>query len=162
MTTEEYQRRRNNIAVSGMPSDTVVELKNGRVIKIRHRPMPDYGWVATHEDITDQKRAEEALAEQSRRFEAALHNMPHGLSMFNGEERLIVCNRRYAQMYRLPDRLAAPGTTLAALTEFRVSSGQGCSVSPTGSGAPPRSTGAWAILVALIAARKRLRRRATA
>ena len=40
--------------------------------------MADNGWVATHEDITDQKRAEEALAEQSRRFEAALHNMPHG------------------------------------------------------------------------------------
>jgi diguanylate cyclase (GGDEF)-like protein len=125
MTTEEYHRWRNSIAVSAEPSDTIVELKNGRVIKIRHRPMTDNGWVATHEDITDQKRAEEALAEQSRRFEAALHNMPHGLSMFNGEQRLIVCNRRYAEMYRLPERLAAPGTTLAALTEFRASSGQG-------------------------------------
>jgi diguanylate cyclase (GGDEF)-like protein len=125
MTPDEYHRWRNSLVVSAVASETVAELKNGRVIKIRHQPMADNGWVATHEDITDQKRAEEALAEQSRRFEAALHNMPHGLSMFNGEERLIVCNRRYAEMYRLPEKLAEPGTTLAALTEFRASSGQG-------------------------------------
>jgi diguanylate cyclase (GGDEF)-like protein len=125
MTPDAYHRWRNSLVVSAVASETIAELKNGRVIKIRHTPMTDNGWVATHEDITDQKRAEEALAEQSRRFEAALHNMPHGLSMFNGEERLIVCNRRYAEMYRLPERLAAPGTTLAALTEFRANSGQG-------------------------------------
>jgi diguanylate cyclase (GGDEF)-like protein len=125
MTPEEYHRWRNSLVVSAVASDTIAALKNGRVIRIRHQPMTDNGWVATHEDITDQKRTEEALAEESRRFEAALHNMPHGLSMFNGEERLIVCNRRYAEMYRLPERLAAPGTTLAALTEFRANSGQG-------------------------------------
>jgi PAS domain S-box-containing protein len=27
----------------------------GRTFKIRHRPMPDGGWVATHEDITEQR-----------------------------------------------------------------------------------------------------------
>ena len=36
----------------------IVELRNGRTIKIRHRPMPDGGWVATHEDITEQRRSE--------------------------------------------------------------------------------------------------------
>jgi diguanylate cyclase (GGDEF)-like protein len=33
-------------------------LKNGRTFKIRHRPMPDGGWVATHEDITEQRASE--------------------------------------------------------------------------------------------------------
>ena len=40
------------------PRDSIVELKNGRTIKIRHRPMPGGGWVATHEDITEQRQAE--------------------------------------------------------------------------------------------------------
>ena len=31
---------------------------NGKTVKIRHRPMPDGGWVATHEDITEQRRSE--------------------------------------------------------------------------------------------------------
>ena len=40
------------------PTDTIVELMNGRVFEIHHRPMPDGGWVATHKDITQQRLAE--------------------------------------------------------------------------------------------------------
>ncbi|THD57281.1 MAG: EAL domain-containing protein [Bradyrhizobium sp.] len=58
MSTEEYLRWRNNVAISAEPTDSIVELKNGRTFKIRHRPMPDGGWVATHEDITEQRRSE--------------------------------------------------------------------------------------------------------
>jgi len=39
-------------------TDSIVELRNWHTFKIRHRPMPDGGWVATHEDITEQRRSE--------------------------------------------------------------------------------------------------------
>jgi diguanylate cyclase (GGDEF)-like protein len=58
MTREEYLNWRNTVAVSSEPTDSIVELKNGRTFKIRHRPMPDGGWVATHEDITEQRQSE--------------------------------------------------------------------------------------------------------
>jgi diguanylate cyclase (GGDEF)-like protein/PAS domain S-box-containing protein len=58
MSREQYLHWRANIAVSSDPSDSIVELQNGRTFKIRHRPMPDGGWVATHEDITEQRRSE--------------------------------------------------------------------------------------------------------
>ncbi|MFY9957419.1 sensor domain-containing protein [Bradyrhizobium sp.] len=58
MTREEYLHWRTNVAVSNEPTDSIVELQNGRTFKIRHRPMPDGGWVATHEDITEQRRSE--------------------------------------------------------------------------------------------------------
>jgi diguanylate cyclase (GGDEF)-like protein len=58
MTKDEYLRWRANVAVSHEPTDSIVELRNGRTFKIRHRPMPDGGWVATHEDITEQRRSE--------------------------------------------------------------------------------------------------------
>jgi diguanylate cyclase (GGDEF)-like protein len=58
MTAEEYLRWRNNVAVSHEPTDSIVELRNGKTFKIRHRPMADGGWVATHEDITEQRRSE--------------------------------------------------------------------------------------------------------
>ena len=35
-----------------------VELNDGRVVEVRHQPMSDGGWVATHTDITDQRRNE--------------------------------------------------------------------------------------------------------
>jgi diguanylate cyclase (GGDEF)-like protein len=58
MTPEAYLEWRGKVAVSAEPTDSIVELRNGRTIKIRHRPMPDQGWVATHEDITEQRRSE--------------------------------------------------------------------------------------------------------
>ena len=58
MTREEYVRWRTNVAVSNEAKDSIVELQDGRTIKIRHRPMPGGGWVATHEDITEQRQSE--------------------------------------------------------------------------------------------------------
>ena len=58
MTREEYIRWRDGIAASNVAKDSTVELQDGRTIKIRHRPMPDGGWVATHEDITEQRQSE--------------------------------------------------------------------------------------------------------
>ena len=58
MTREEYIRWRNDVAVSNEAKDSTVELQDGRTIKIRHRPMPGGGWVATHEDITEQRQSE--------------------------------------------------------------------------------------------------------
>ena len=48
---------------------TVIEIK-GRMISISNRPMPDGGWVATHEDITERQRRSKLLdraAEQEER-----------------------------------------------------------------------------------------------
>ena len=58
MSREEYLQWRGNVAISAKPTESIVELRNGRTFKIRHRPMPDFGWVATHEDITEQRRSE--------------------------------------------------------------------------------------------------------
>jgi diguanylate cyclase (GGDEF)-like protein len=58
MSRDEYLRWRTNVAVSAEAKDSIVELRNGKTFKIRHRPMPDSGWVATHEDITEQRQAE--------------------------------------------------------------------------------------------------------
>jgi diguanylate cyclase (GGDEF)-like protein len=58
MTREEYIRWRSDVAVSNEAKDSIVGLQDRRTIKIRHRPMPGGGWVATHEDITEQRQSE--------------------------------------------------------------------------------------------------------
>ena len=40
----------------------IEELPHGRVIAISRQPMPDGGWVAVHEDVTDRRRAEARIA----------------------------------------------------------------------------------------------------
>src|ERR1700722_1689765 len=66
MTRSEYLAWRATIQVSDEPTDTIVELKSGQIISIHHRPMPDGGWVATHEDITERRLAEKQLAHMAR------------------------------------------------------------------------------------------------
>src|SRR5260370_36789665 len=58
MPKEDSLPWRAKVAISAEPTDSVVELRNGCTFKIRHRPMPDGGWVATHEDITEQRQSE--------------------------------------------------------------------------------------------------------
>ena len=84
------------------------EPADGRKIFIQRKPLPDGGWVATHEDVTEQKRGEQLLAEKAAeleamnvRFDAALNNMSQGLCMFDAEQKVVVSNARYGEIYHL-------------------------------------------------------------
>jgi diguanylate cyclase (GGDEF)-like protein len=66
MPSSKYVARFDAIQASDTPTDTVVELENGRMIAIRHHPLPNSEWVSTHEDITDRRRAEAQLVYMAR------------------------------------------------------------------------------------------------
>ena len=76
------------------------------------------------------------LAAQSKQFrrlatseatvEAALNNMSQGLAMFDASNRLVVCNRRYLEMYGLSSDIVKPGATLRRLAEHRAATGSFC------------------------------------
>ena len=53
----------NRLAVTddGTAASFIVEMEDGRVISVLHRPLDDGGWVATHHDITEQRRNEERI-----------------------------------------------------------------------------------------------------
>ena len=61
--------------------------------------------------------------QQKMHFEAALNNMSEGLCMFDASTRLVLCNERYIEMYRLDPELATPGALLRELLEQRKRSG---------------------------------------
>jgi diguanylate cyclase (GGDEF)-like protein len=101
-------------------------LKDQRQILIQRKPLPDGGWVATHEDVTEQKRGEQMLAQKAAeleaintRFDAALNNMSQGLCMFDADQRIVVSNARYAEIYHLGGDQIGPGTSLAQILEYR-------------------------------------------
>jgi diguanylate cyclase (GGDEF)-like protein len=126
--------------VQSMPTQwkQYFELKDGRKILIQRKPLADGGWVATHEDITEQKRSEQLLAEKAAeleatnvRFDAALNNMSQGLCMFDAEQRVVVSNARYGEIYHLDRDRIKPGTTLPQILEYRCEKGTHfCDVAP--------------------------------
>ncbi|MBI1204881.1 MAG: EAL domain-containing protein [Rhodopseudomonas sp.] len=75
-------------------------------------PLPGGGWVTTQEDITARVTAKRVIETQKLHLDVALDNMPEGLSMFDRNQRLIVCNRQYTEMYGLTDALSRPGAQL--------------------------------------------------
>ncbi len=57
-TVEEVYRERKAFIDRRQPGTFLQELGDGRLIAISHQPMPDGGWVATYEDITERRRTE--------------------------------------------------------------------------------------------------------
>ena len=70
------------------------------------------------------------LKQLNRRIDIALNNMTHGLCMFDAEQKLIVCNKTYVQMYALTPELAKPGTLLQAIENYRASIGNSAIANP--------------------------------
>jgi diguanylate cyclase (GGDEF)-like protein/PAS domain S-box-containing protein len=99
----------------------LIETRDGRVTHAVSIPIPVGGWVATHEDITERRKAERAAetagtaaarAEAAaltahRRLLDAFEVVPEGLALFDAEDRLILWNRRYAEMYPETGNIAA-------------------------------------------------------
>jgi diguanylate cyclase (GGDEF)-like protein len=63
------------------------------------------------------------LREQKSRLDTAINNMGDGLCMFDAEKRLVVCNDRYAKMYRLPPELLRAGTPHREIIRHRITNG---------------------------------------
>ena len=65
------------------------------------------------------KRPADALAS----FDAALANMPHGVALYDSEQRVLLANRRYAEMYGLQPGDIKPGMTMKEILELRAARG---------------------------------------
>jgi PAS domain S-box-containing protein len=63
------------------------------------------------------------LRGQKRRLTAALAHMSQGLCVFDSNERLVLCNQRYVEMYGFPPDVVKPGCTLADILALRASQG---------------------------------------
>jgi diguanylate cyclase (GGDEF)-like protein len=98
-------------------------LTNGKLLAVRHEPLENGSWVGTYEDITERERAADELKEQHRRFDVALNNMAHGLAMMDADMRLIVCNKRYVDMFGMSPEIARPGAMMRDVMEHSIALG---------------------------------------
>ncbi|MBV9237013.1 MAG: EAL domain-containing protein [Xanthobacteraceae bacterium] len=99
----------------------LLETRAGRFIRAKNHPIAGGGWVTTHDDITDLRRAE--LATEAARLEAerarseaqaaharlldAFDVVPEGLALFDADDRLVLWNKRYAEVYAQTTNIAA-------------------------------------------------------
>jgi diguanylate cyclase (GGDEF)-like protein len=67
--------------------------------------------------------SEASLLRTSQQLDAALNNMAHGISMFDRQQRLVVCNKQYAGIYNLTLDQVRPGTPARQILDARVAAG---------------------------------------
>ncbi|MBL4695583.1 MAG: PAS-domain containing protein [Rhizobiaceae bacterium] len=120
---EEYHKKRSNWVQTRDSKPILDHLNDGRYIEIRHHPTGDDGWLLTHDDVTDRVNFDAALSEQVLRLDTAISAMSHGLSMFDGDENIIVSNERYAAIYGLKADQIKPGMALKDIIELRIQHG---------------------------------------
>jgi len=81
-----------------------IELQDGRVIAVINQPIKGGGWVATHEDITERKRAEREL-EQTRSFlDMIVENVPSPIIVKDARDLRYLLINRAAEKYLGIDR----------------------------------------------------------
>ncbi|CDN52025.1 PAS-domain containing protein [Neorhizobium galegae] len=113
MSTEEYLAWAEDTNTADASQVWIKELKTGKVIRGCHQRTADGGWVSTHEDVTEARLAERSLAQAHAQAEhaeqearaaharllAAFEVVPEGLALFDEDDRFVMWNRRYEQLY---------------------------------------------------------------
>jgi PAS domain S-box-containing protein len=78
----------------------------------------------SHEVVArDQQATIAELQTQTQRYQTAIDAIAEGVCFFDGETRLVLRNRRFAEIYRLAPEQVHPGMTLREIVELRVAAG---------------------------------------
>ena len=80
--------------------------------------------IESHDVIMEDRDAAIAPFEaQVRRYQAAFDAVAQGICCFDAEDRVILSNRRFAEIYRLAPEQIRPGATLREIIELRIAAG---------------------------------------
>ena len=84
-------------------SKRMIELRDGRVIELVNQPIAGGGWVATHDDITEQRRREKELAGTRHFLDLVIDNVPAAIVVKDAREfKYVLINRQGEALYGLP------------------------------------------------------------
>ncbi|WP_311948195.1 NahK/ErcS family hybrid sensor histidine kinase/response regulator [Halomonas piscis] len=96
----------------GQPHRYVRYRQDGSVLEVQGNPMPGGGFVYTYQDITRQKRTEEALIRSENNIRIYTDNVPALIAYFDKDCRYLFTNRAYEQAFGV-DRHAVIGRRFA-------------------------------------------------
>ena len=120
----------------------IIHLKDGRILESRDRRTTSGGVVSVQEDVTERKQAEEALSrayaeleqrvqertqqlrESEERLISAIENIADGFVLYDEDDRLLLCNERYRNMYPNSYDLIVPGAKFEDITRIGAERGE--------------------------------------
>lgn len=128
--SQEELYKQHKRALRGDISSYEIALSGDRWISCSETRTNDGSTISIRSEITEQKEREAELTQlsaalkvQNLHFDTALNNMVQGLCLFDADQRLIVCNKRYLDMYGFSADVVKPGILLREIMEYSVSLG---------------------------------------
>ncbi len=107
-----------------------VQLADGvrRTLRVSGKPVFEgdggfSGYRGTASDITDELAAQQRLKSVEAHLLAAISSISEGFVLYGHDDRLVVCNERYRQLYARVRDLIVPGTSFAEVVAGVVASG---------------------------------------
>uniref|UniRef100_UPI002FDAE1F5 PAS domain S-box protein n=1 Tax=Yoonia sp. TaxID=2212373 RepID=UPI002FDAE1F5 len=89
------------------------------------------GFMAVETDVTERRqqaaeleRAAKAAAEARITLEAAVEALQDGFVLFDAQDRLVICNRRYREIYGRSASAIVPGTSFESILRFGLANGE--------------------------------------
>jgi diguanylate cyclase (GGDEF)-like protein len=81
-------------------------------------------WWTKQEHLTHALvNSEHQALQKTTQLETTLANITHALCMFDADEKVVVSNEQFAQIYGLKPEQVAPGTPFRRILEYRIASG---------------------------------------
>jgi PAS domain S-box-containing protein len=113
------------LMISGITVVAIRYLRNYSVMARERRERVDAAveHKATEFVLRETERVHKLLTKQKVQLDAALDNMSQGLAMLDGNAKMLLCNRRYIEMYGLSEEIVKPGCTLKQLIEHQIEIG---------------------------------------
>ena len=115
---EEHVRTRIALVEKREPHDFERERPNGSVLQVRGVPLEGGGFVTTYIDVTEQRQ-------RARQLEALVANFPGGISLFDENLNMVLCNDRLKELLEYPDTMFEKGLpTLEQLFSYNAQRGE--------------------------------------
>ncbi len=88
------------------------------------RPMPDGGYLSMWRDVTLERRAQALATTTQARLLDAIETMPEGFVLFDRDDRLVLSNAQYKDLYDLPQEAIDEAWTFEQLVRYTLDRGQ--------------------------------------
>jgi diguanylate cyclase (GGDEF)-like protein/PAS domain S-box-containing protein len=92
---------------------------------IRGRDGKLQGYMSLRLDVSESRELQTRIAARNLQLDAVLEHIPAGVSMFDSNQCLVLCNDRYVEMYGLPQELSRAGTPLRDIIGYEAASARG-------------------------------------